>query len=328
MEKLNAAVIGTGTMGRNHARVYSELKNTELVAVSDIREESSRRVAENLKCNSYRDYKKMLNEEKIDMVSIAVPTRNHSKVAVDCIEKRIPVLVEKPIADTVENAIRIIKKSKEENVSVMVGHIERFNPAVLELKKRLNKVGRVFSISAKRVGPFPKRIRDVGVTIDLATHDIDIMLHLMNSSIKRVYAESDRINTRYEDILMAMLRFENDAIGILNVNWLTPEKSRELSVTGERGMFLLDYITQELYLYETPSMDNNYDYSEMIMGLSHGVEKIRVRKREPLRVELEKWVEYVKKGGTPPVTLDDSLSVLRIADKIIESSERGEVLFL
>jgi len=330
MERLNAAVIGTGTMGSNHARVYSELNNTELVAVSDIREENSSQVAENLKCNSYRDYGKMLRREKIDLISIAVPTRNHKKVAMDCIENGIPALIEKPIADTVENAMEIIKKSGKENVPVMIGHIERFNPAVLELKNRLDEIGRIFSISAKRVGPFPERIRDVGVTIDLATHDIDIMLHLMNSNIKRIYAEAGYgINTKYEDILTALLRFENDAIGALSVNWLTPEKSRELSVTGEKGMFLLNYLTQELYLYENPSLnDNGYNYSEMMMGLSQEVKKIKIRKREPLRVELEKWVEYVKDGGALPVSLDDGLSVLGIANKIIESSRRGEVLSL
>ncbi|RLI89949.1 MAG: gfo/Idh/MocA family oxidoreductase [Candidatus Altiarchaeales archaeon] len=333
MKKLRAAVIGVGAMGRNHARVYSELDGTELVAVADANPKTSKNVAEDFRCKAYKDHREMLEEEYIDMVSIAVPTRYHRDVALDCIEKEIPILVEKPIADSEENAKEIIDKAGENGVKLTVGHIERFNPAVIELKKRLdkNELGKIFEIKAVRVGPFPNRIRDVGVVIDLAVHDIDIMRYLVKSEVKRLYAETERrIHTRHEDLLSGLLKFQNDVIGVLSVNWLTPEKIREISITGEKGMFLVKYLTQELYFYENiEAKRDRYSYPDILMGVTEGnIINIRIPKKEPLKAELESWIECVKKDKEPLVSGEDGLKALKLAQRLIDSAVKEKVIVL
>ena len=184
-------------------------------------------------------------------------------------------------------------------VPLMIGHVERFNPAVLELKRQLQdgKLGRVFQVHARRTGPFPKRVRDVGVVHDLAPHDIDIMRFLLDSEVERVYAETEqRISTEHEDMLSGLLRFRNGVVGVLEVNWLTPIKVRELSVLGEKGLFTVDYLEQELLFYP----------KEEAAGAPT---QIPLQKREPLRVELEAFVEAVRLGEPPPVGPRDRLPV-------------------
>ncbi len=333
MEKLNAAVIGVGSMGRNHARIYSELDGTRLVAVADANYDNAVNVAKHLRCNVYSDYLEMIDKEDIDLVSIAVPTKYHKDVALGCIEHNISLLVEKPIADTEDNAKEITKRAEENGVKLTVGHIERFNPAVIELKKRLDRgeLGKIFEMKATRVGPFPNRIRDVGVVIDLAVHDIDLMRYLTNSEVKRLYAETERkIHTKHEDILSGLIKFQNGAVGVLSVNWLTPEKIREISILGEKGMFLVKYLTQELYFYENiKANDGNYSYSDILMGVAEGdITNIRIQKKEPLKAELESWVDCVRTDKKPVVSGLDGISALVLAQKLIESNEAEQVISL
>jgi predicted dehydrogenase len=245
----------------------------------------------------------------------------------------VNTLVEKPIADTIENAEKIIDAVRKSKIKFTVGHVERFNPAVIELKKRLNgnELGRVFKVSAHRVGPFPKRIQDVGVVVDLATHDIDVMRYLLESEVKRVYAEAERrIHTTHEDLLNAVLKFNNNVIGILDVNWLTPEKIRELSIVGERGMFVVKYLTQELFFYENiDAKSSEYAYSDILMGVTEGnVLDIRVQKMEPLRAELESFIGCVRKDKNPVVSAQDGLMALKIAYALIDSSKQERVVSL
>jgi len=255
---LKAAVIGVGSMGKNHARIYSEQTNVELVAVSDSDKEQVEKIAKKHGCKAYTDYKELLEKEDLDIVSIVVPTEAHKEVSFDVIEKGINVLVEKPIAKTLEEGKAIIEKAKEKDVKLMVGHIERFNPAVIELKKRLknNELGKVFKIDVNRVGPFPNRIRDVGVVIDLAVHDLDMIRYVTGSEVKRLFAETDKkIHTSNEDLLKALIRLENDTLCTLSIDWLTPTKIRKMYVTGEKGMFVVDYLMQKLFFYENAIMN-------------------------------------------------------------------------
>lgn len=332
-QKLKAAVIGVGSMGKNHARIYAELNDVDLVAVADSNEENARKVAENLRCKPYLDYTKMLDEEDLDLVSVAVPTRNHLEVALECIKREIPVLVEKPIADTEENAKKIIEEAQKTGVKLSVGHIERFNPAIMELKRRLDsgELGKIFEIKTIRVGPFPQRIRDVGVVVDLAVHDIDVMHYLVNSEVKRLYAETEqKIHTLHEDLLSGLIKFENGTVGVLSVNWLTPEKIREISILGEKGMFLAKYLTQELSFYENVEATNGrYSYSDILMGVAEGnIINIRIQKKEPLKAELESWVKCVRENKEPLISGADGLKALSLAHKLIESAKENKVIYL
>jgi predicted dehydrogenase len=327
------AVIGAGAMGRNHLRVLNDLEGVDLVGVADADEGTVARAARSNHTAPYTDYKHMLKVAKPDAVIVAVPTVLHHEVALCALRQGIHVLVEKPIASTEDEARDLLAVSHVAGVVLTVGHIERYNPAILELHKRLRRgdLGRVFKMHARRLGPFPPRVRDVGVVIDLATHDVDIMRFLSGSEVTRVYAETaSKIHTAHEDLLSGLLRFADDSIGVLDINWLTPTKIRELLVTGERGMFHANYLTQDLYFYENNYVKSEWDALSRIEGVSEGdMVRLRIEKAEPLRVELERFVCAVRGDeGVELVSGEEGLAALRIARKIVEAGLEGMVVNL
>jgi UDP-N-acetylglucosamine 3-dehydrogenase len=332
---LKVAVIGVGAMGRNHARVYSELPGVELVGVSDVKEETMQAVAKRYGTFSYVDYVRMLDELQPDAVSIAVPTAEHRAVALRVIEHGIHLLVEKPIAASVTEGRDIIAAAQQAGVRLMVGHIERFNPAVIELKKRLaaGELGRMFQIDARRQGPFPIRVNDVGVVIDLAVHDLDVMRYISGAEVTRVYAETERrVHSQHEDLLTGLIRFADGTVGTLTINWLTPTKIRELYVTGERGMFRVDYLTQDLYFYENATTNgNDWESLHVLRGVSEGrMVRHVVAKKEPLRAELETFVAMVQGTGVAlaAVTGTDGLKALELAQALVMSGLQHQVTSL
>ncbi len=328
---LRAALIGAGIMGLNHARVYSEMEDVELVAVADVDPKTVSRLVQRFRVRGYTDYRELLDREQIDLVSIATPTEHHFTVARDTLRAGVATLVEKPIAATVQQGAELITLAHETGVLLTVGHIERFNPAIIALKGQLEHgaLGRVYQIMSRRIGPFPSRIKDVGVVIDLATHDLDIMHYLTESIVIKLHAEiGRRLHTAHEDLLSAVLRFENDIIGMLDINWLSPNKVRELSVIGERGMFVANYITQDLTLYENDLAPYGAAWPQAaLMGVTEGrMIRFKVNKKEPLRVELDAFAAAVRSGGPPPVRPEDALLALMVAQKLIESGAYGETL--
>lgn len=332
MDKLKVAVIGTGAMGKSHARVYSSMDNVDLIAVCDIDKEKAKNIAVDYKTNYYGDYKEMDSKEKIDAISICVPTKLHKEIAINVLKNKINVLIEKPIAATIAEAKEIIAEAKENNVKLMIGHIERFNPVVMELKKRIktNELGKIYKVHCIRLSPFPQRIVDVGVIVDLAIHEIDILKYLIGSKIIRIYAETaQRIHSTHEDLLIGTMRFENNILGVINANWLTPKKVREITITGEKGMFFANYLTQELYFYENEFTRNNFDYNGGFMNVIEGKKrKIEIENREPLKNELESFIGCILENRQPPVTGEDGLDALNIAQKFLESSKDNEVVIL
>ena len=328
---LRAALIGAGIMGLNHARVYSEMEDVELVAVADVDPKTVSRLVQRFRVRGYTDYREMLEREQLDLVSVATPTEHHFTVARDTLHAGIATLVEKPIAATVQQGAELTTLAHETGVLLTVGHIERFNPAIIALKGQLEHgaLGRVYQITSRRIGPFPSRIKDVGVVIDLATHDLDIMHYLTDSIVIKLHAEiGRRLHTAHEDLLSAVLRFENDIIGMLDINWLSPNKVRELSVIGERGMFVANYITQDLTLYENDLAPYGAEWPQAaLMGVTEGrMIRFKVNKKEPLRAELDAFAAAVRSGGPPPVRPEDALLALMVAQKLIESGAYGETL--
>ncbi|HLB23819.1 MAG TPA: Gfo/Idh/MocA family oxidoreductase [Dehalococcoidia bacterium] len=326
---LRAAVIGLGAMGANHARLYAEIPGTQLCAVADTDTAKAAAAAHGAAVHSY--YSRMLDEARPDLVSVCVPTRAHFEVAASVIQRGIPLLVEKPLAATIEEGERLRDLAAARGVSLTVGHIERFNPAVLELKRRLRagELGRVYQVHARRLGPFPHRVRDVGVVLDLAPHDIDVMRFLLDSEVVRVQAETEqRIATEHEDMLAGVLRFANGVVGVLDVNWLTPTKIRELTVLGERGMFVVDYLARELTFFENPRAAPSGDPAWAAhhgKGVTEGSRtEIPVEKREPLRAELESFAHAVRTGAPVSVTAEDGLAAMRAAQALIEAANTGE----
>jgi UDP-N-acetylglucosamine 3-dehydrogenase len=327
---IKAAVVGVGSMGKNHARIYDELEGVTLMGVCDADPQLAEKVARRYRTSHYSDHGEMLDREQPDLISIAVPTRFHRQVALDAIERRIHILVEKPIADTAAHAEEMVERAEAAGLQLMVGHVERFNPAVVELKRRLQdgQLGKMFQIHVRRLGPFPHRVRDVGVVIDLATHDLDVMYYLTEANVQRVYAETEQeIHTHHEDSLSGLLRFDNGVVGVIDVNWLTPTKVRELSVTGEKGMFVVNYLTQDLYLYENEYVGSDWDRLGMLKGVGEGnMIKLRIAKREPLLVELESFVTCVEQGTPPPVSGTDGIRALALAQAMVTSGEEHTIL--
>ncbi len=302
---VRAGVIGVGMMGSHHVRVYHELEETELVAVCDVNERRVKEVAKKYDVNWYTDHRKMLREENLDGVSVCVPTKYHAEIAVDALEAGVHVLVEKPIADTIENARRIIDAAEDHGLKLAVGHIERFNPSVMKAKEVVSRgdLGDIVVMSAKRVGPYPPRIRDVGVIVDLAVHDIDVMRYLAETDVEEVYATAGSAITRTrEDYAEVMLRFDGDPTGLIEVNWLTPYKERRLEVTGREAILEIQYIEQELRL-----MDRE------------GVKRFNIRKEEPLKLELRDFAESILENRDPLVDGEAGLQALRTAVAALKS---------
>lgn len=329
---IKTAVIGVGTMGRNHARVYNELREAELVAVADIDSIRAKEIAHRYKIKAYTDYREMLRQERLDAVSIAVPTRLHYQVALDVIEGGLHLLVEKPIASTVEEAKNIIRLANERELKLAVGHVERYNPVIIELRRWLeeDKLGRLFQIHTQRLGSFPAAIRNEGVAIDLATHDLDIMHYLTGKRIQRLYAEIKQgIHVSNEDLLSGLIRFEDGVLGEIGVSWLSPIKVRKVTVTGQRGMLLADLLTQDLYYYENKEANDigwNYlDWSHG-RGIEGSMIQLRIHRQEPLRIELETFVAAAQGEKATIVSGTDGLTALALALMLVRSGREGRVI--
>jgi UDP-N-acetylglucosamine 3-dehydrogenase len=314
---LNVAVIGVGNMGKHHARVYSGIAN--LVAVCDLNENTGKEIARRFRCKFYPDYKKMFASEKIDAVSIAVPTVYHKKVALDCIEAGKHVLVEKPISNNLADAKEIVEAAKRGNVRVAVGHIERFNPAVQKLKEMINnkELGKITTIVARRVGVCPPQIRDASVVIDTAVHDIDVFRFLLEEEPTKIYALSGKAILRQRDDYADILLKYNGTDAFIQVNWITPVKIRNLAVTGTKGYAELNYITQQLILHRS-----NYrridDFSDVVKFGTPEEIKVPVKNEEPLKNELKNFLEAVEKGKEPLVSGREGFKTLETALKVIE----------
>ncbi len=287
-------VVGLGMMGQHHARVYSQL-GCELVGVADTNMERVKEIGERYRTRYYSDYTELIPQ--VDAVSIVVPTTLHRQVAMDFIKQGVHCLVEKPIAFNMGEAEEMIRAAEENHTKLMVGHTERFNPVVLRLKEIIDQgiLGKLMIISTRRVGPFASRIRDVGIIIDSATHDIDIARYLVGKEPVEVFSKAGRFKHQKEDHAIVVLNF-GSATACIEVNWFTPHKVRSLVVTGSEGIAYLDYIEQELTVHN-----------------SHGMETVKVEKAEPLKLEMEHFLKCVEHDEKPLVDGYEGLKVLKIA---------------
>ena len=321
--ELRAGLIGLGSMGRNHLRVLGALPGVRLAAIADPVAGSLAAAVASSGARGFADPIAMLDAGGLDAVVVAAPTTTHRALALAAIERGIAVLVEKPLAATPVEALEIAIAARAAGVPVQVGHIERFNPAVRELGRLLSMgfLGAVYAITSRRAGPFPARIRDVGVTIDLATHDADIISWVAGSRPVRVFGETaQRIHADHEDLLFGLLHFPGGTIGMLDVNWLTPAKRRSLVVVGEHGMFELDYLTQQLMFTRaeagaTPTLIGGYAPS-----FAGEVTEIPVDRQEPLAAELSAFLRSVREGGRPEVDAEDGLWAVAVADALLRAA--------
>lgn len=326
---IKVGVIGVGSMGQNHARVYFHSDQAQLVAVADSYKEQVEKVARHYNAKAYQDYREMLQQENIDAISIAVPTSLHKEVALAALDAGKHILLEKPIASTVEEAQEIILKAQQQQRKLMIGHIERFNPAIQELKARLQRgeLGEIYKIDVQRIGPFPSRITDVGIIIDLSVHDLDIIHYLIDDSPIRVYAETQqRLHPAHEDSVTALIRYRRGTLAVLNINYLSPTKTRQLKIFGEKGMFLVNYLEQELYFYENKGFT-----ADTWESVTEGdMKKIVIPKKEPLQLEIESFLSGIndntKDNLCSALSGEHGLKILQLAHAIMKSAQEKKIL--
>lgn len=302
---IRIGVIGVGTMGRNHTRVYSEMQDVELVGISDSDKERANIVAKEFKIRAFTSHKELFKQD-INAVSIAVPTSQHKKIAIDAANAGIHILLEKPIAESIENANEIINNCKSNGVTLMIGHIERFNPIIPIIKKYI-KNSEVLSIFITRVGPIPPRIKDVGVVIDMAIHDIDLIRYISESNFKKIYALTKNAISVYEDTAILSFQMENGILANIITSWLTPFKIREINIATKEKFIKGCLISQKLT-----------EFSKYTENGSYIVKEINVPYGEPLKIELQSFLDCINKKLKPVITGEDGKKALEIALRCLE----------
>ncbi|MBI4320673.1 MAG: Gfo/Idh/MocA family oxidoreductase [Chloroflexi bacterium] len=324
---VDVAVVGVGNMGYHHCRVYSCIPGARLVAVADADRERAQAAAKRFGCRHYGSCQDLLAWENVDAISIALPTSMHYRVARDTIAAGVHVLVEKPLAANVEEAQALLGASRERGVVLAVGHVERFNPAVQELKRRIDagELGEITSIVAKRVGVLPPQVKDANVIVDLAVHDIDIIGYLLGAVPTEVHAAAGRalLSDRFDH---AELLLKYGQIGcFVQVNWITPIKIRTLSITGNKGYAELNYVTQRLDIYQS-NVERHYDdFGDFVyrFGTPQAV-TIPIEPREPLLLELEAFVRTVEGQGADIATCEDGVRALMVAEQAVRQLENRD----
>jgi predicted dehydrogenase len=301
---LRVGVVGVGVMGSNHARVFVGLPGTDLVGVADPDRKQAEFVARTLGCAAVTNVEELLDRE-VDAITIAAPTHLHRDIALTCIAHGVHVMVEKPIASSVDEGREITGAARRAGVTLMVGHVERFNPAVEAIKGAIRGED-ILSIAITRVGPFPPRMSNVGVVIDLAVHDIDLIGWFTDSEIVEVQPQLSSAVAEREDIALLQFRTASGVLAQINTNWLTPFKARNVTV-ATRGKYVMgDLLTRQVT--ECFGFQPDGSYSMRHLSVGHA---------EPLRSELIAFLRAVRSGATPAVTGEEGVASLEIATQCL-----------
>ena len=314
MKKLGTAVIGTGFWGKNHARVYSELELTELVAVCDVNPERAKAVADQFGVKAYSSSLRMLRNEDVEAVSVCTWSTKLAKEALKALNAGKHVLVEKPMASHTKQAEKLLETAEKSSLHLTVGFLMRFIPGLQHIREAVEnkKIGELVCATAKRVSQWPERIGDVGVVKDTAIHDIDVMRFISNEDPIAVYAKTgSMMHGKFEDYVQIMLTFECGKTAFIESNWITPYKTRILTVTGSQAIMKLDYITQELWIE---------DAKENLQP--------RFPWREPLKLELQHFADCILENKKPLVTGVDGIAALKIAEAALRSSAKNRAIKL
>ena len=309
---LRIGIVGVGFWGRNHLRVLKEL-GIQVSAICDVSRERALKISREYGIERfYTSLDEMLRKEKLDAVTICTPSVTHSDCAVKALESGLHTFVEKPLASTVDECLRIIDAMNSSNRIVMTGFIERFNPAVMKAMELLEagEMGDVIMLHGRRIGWWPERIGDVGVVKDTAIHDIDLTRFFFRQDPVQVYARGGRYVHKLEDHVQSILTFEDHSkTAFIEANWLTPRKKREMTITGSNGVLSIRFLSQELVLEKADIV----------------IEPI-IKQREPLKLELQHFIECISMGRKPLADAIDGLKAVAIAEAILESMEKEKIV--
>jgi len=326
MIELRAGVVGLGVMGRNHARVLSSLDGVKFVGACDPFTVSREHPFE-----VYRELGHLI-EQGMDYCVVAVPTSEHLNVGLELANARVATLIEKPIAIDLISAENLRLAFQRNGILAGVGHIERYNPAAQEARRRIEmgQLGEIIQIATSRQSPFPGRLQDVGVSLDLATHDIDLTAWLTSSDYSLVTAHSRRLSGhKHEDLLSVIAKLTNGVVANHIINWLSPRKERRVSITGERGMFQIDTLTSDLTFFENGSVPHEWGQVAQFRGISQGdVIQYAFPKREPLVLEHEAFRDALMGAQSEIVSLESATMTLKVALAALESSEADTAIHL
>ena len=304
-DPLKVGVVGVGVMGSNHARVLADMPGVHLVGIVDPDRKQRDVVARTLGCAACSDVDDLLRAG-VDAVTIAAPTHLHHDLALQCISRGIHVMVEKPIAPTVEEGHAIVAAARRAGVTLMVGHVERFNPAV-ESVKRAIKNQDILSIAITRVGPFPPRMSNVGVVIDLAVHDIDLIRWFTDSEIVEIQPQLSSAVAEREDIALLQFRTASGVLAHINTNWLTPFKARTIHIATRDKYLIADLLTLQVTECFGFQADGSYSMRHLSVGYA-----------EPLRAELVAFIDAIRHHRTPAVTGEEGVASLEIAIRCLD----------
>jgi predicted dehydrogenase len=331
LEKLKIAVIGTGHLGKEHARIYSEIPEVSLAGVVDIDKNTGEAVAQRCNTKYYSSFTEILN--KVDAASVVVPTKSHYEITKELLKNGIHVLVEKPMTGTVSEAEDLIKLSKETSTILQPGYIERFNPAIEAIQKL--DITLKF-IECHRLSPFTFRSADIGVVLDLMIHDIDIILDLSKSKVKKIDAVGVGVISDKEDIANARIQFENGCVANITASRVSFEPMRKIRLFSENSYISLDYHKQEAIIYrkspeltpksiitENTDVSTIKDLKSFVFGDLLKIERIKMNNQEPLRKELESFVSCINNGKQPVVSGEDGIKAIKAATIINEEINKN-----
>ncbi len=318
MNKVRAGVIGVGRMGTYHVGILSELDKVELSAVVDIDSKSRQIIEKNYETQGFDNYRDIY--DKIDVAVVAVPTGMHYPIAKDLLNAGIHVLLEKPCAKKLDHARELFQIAEDKNLTLHIGHVERFNGAVQELHKIVESP--IF-VECKRMGPFSNRIKDDGVVLDIMIHDIDIILNLIKSKVVKVHVLGSSVFSDKDDLVNAQLKFENGCIANIIASRASQNQVRTLSVTQKDSFVVLDYTDQEIYVHRKSSSEHKLSKDSLRYKQESLVERIFVHKDNPLKLELQHFLDCATNGSPRKVAIDNELYSLKIALDILSQFENS-----
>ncbi len=324
--KLRAGLIGLGAMGRNHARVLSLLDGVELVGVADPAGDPTQALRGVPVVSAVAE----LIALGIDYAVVCAPTGLHETVGLELAAAGVSALIEKPLAPSVEASKRLVAAFEEAGLVAGVGHIERYNPSLQSLRIRLEagELGEVFQVVTRRQGPFPHRIADVGVVMDLATHDIDLTSWVTGQEYTSIAARTvSRSGRPHEDMVAAVGQLADGSMVSHLVNWLSPLKERSTVVTGDKGCFVADTLTADLTFYANGAIDTEWEAIRSFRGVAEGdMVRFAIPKREPLLVEHERFRDAVEGKDSGIVTLRQGLRTVEVSAAVLESARTGSTI--
>jgi predicted dehydrogenase len=318
MSKLKIGIIGVGHMGQYHVNVAVSIPQIQVSGIYDKDQQRVKEISNKFLVPSYEDMDQLIYDS--DALVIVVPTKYHYEVAKKCLEAGKHILVEKPMTQTVDQAKELVELAEKKGLILQVGHVERFNGAILEVKKIIEKP---FFIETKRLAPFNHRITDVGVVLDLMIHDLDIILNLIPSEIKSIHARGLKVYSEHEDIANTLIQFESGTIANLIASRVTQNKIRLLTITQEKSYVVLDFATQDIDIYRMASSAYLMTKEEIKYKQESFVEKIFVHKDNPLKLEHLHFINCILGNEEPLVPNSKDILTLTYAYQILEDIKKN-----